>query len=69
MERRGAEIPAGVLCVFRVVLLCHLQHKVNVIVDLVEPGASPISAQTEIIVYLMEINKIQVNILTLVKVT
>lgn len=67
-ERRDAEIPAGVLCVFRVVLFCHLQLKVNV-VDLVEPGACPISTQTEIIVYLMEINKIHVHILTLVKVT
>lgn len=64
MERRDAEIPAGVLCFFRVVLFCHLQLKVNVIVDLVE-----LNTQTEIIVYLMEINKIHVNILTLVKVT
>lgn len=67
MKRKDAEIPAGLLCVFRTVLLCHLQLKVNVILDLVEPGACPISTQTEIIVYLMEINKIQVNILTLVK--
>lgn len=58
MERKDAEVSAGILCVFRVVLLCHLQLKVNVIVDLVEPGACPISTQTEIIVYSMEINKI-----------
>lgn len=58
MERRDAEIPSGVLCLFRVVLLCHLRLKVNVTVDLVEPAACPNSTQTEIIVYLMEISKI-----------
>lgn len=58
MERRRTEIPAGIFCVFRVVLLCHLQLKVNVIVDLVDPKACPISTQTEVILYLMEINKI-----------
>lgn len=58
MERRRTEIPAGIFCVFRVVLLCHLQLKVNFIVDLVDPKACPISTQTEVILYLMEINKI-----------
>lgn len=55
--------------VFRAVLLCHMQLKMNVIVDLGEPTACPINTQTEIIVYFMEIYKIQVSILTLIKVT
>lgn len=46
-----------------------MQLKMNVIVDLVEPTACPINNQTEIIVYFMEIYKIQVSILTLIKVT
>lgn len=55
--------------VFRAVLLRHMQLKMNVIVDLVEPTACPINTQTEIIVYFMEIYKIEVSILTLIKVT
>lgn len=52
----NVEIPAGDLHVFRAVLLCHLQLKVNVIVDLVECTACPINTQMEKIVYFMEIH-------------
>lgn len=62
-------MPAGGSYVFRAVLLCHLQLKVNVIVHLVELTACLINIRTEVIVYFVEIYKILVSVLTLIKMT
>lgn len=61
IEIAVAEVPARVRMYFTAVLLCHLQLKVNVVVDCVEPVP-------KVIVYLMEIYNIWVNNLTLIKV-
>ena len=61
-ERAGAEIPGVDSRARRAVLLCPLQLKVNA-------TACPVNTQTEVIVYFMEIHKISVSVLLLVKVT